>query len=70
MAAAVQVVPVSWKGYGGPNHPATPSRRQMRLMFDNASHGERELKFAKWCGDTVYPAAVKRWIREIGEKVK
>lgn len=52
-----------WRGYGRPN----PSRA-LALKHDAAGHPLREWAFAKWCRDTVYPDAVNRWIREIGER--
>lgn len=45
--------------------------RKLRIAaieHDNAGHALREAAFEKWCADTVFPAAVNRWIREIGER--
>lgn len=40
--------------------------RTMALQSDDAGHGLREFAFFIWCRDTIFPAAVNRWIREVG----
>ena len=54
-----------WKGYGRPGFvPA--ALRQTAIANDNAGHALREWAFDKWRAETIFPAAVNRWIAEIG----
>lgn len=54
-----------WKGYGRPGHPYDAGR-QKAIQRDLDGHDLREWAFSKWLRETVYGAAVNRWIDEIG----
>lgn len=45
---------------------AAADLRTAALQHDDDGHDLRELAFWIWCEGTVYPAAVDRWISEIG----
>ena len=42
--------------------------RQTAIANDNAGHALREWAFDKWRAETIFPAAVNRWIAEIGSR--
>lgn len=42
--------------------------RRKALAHDDAGWWLREFAVSEWARNTVYPAAVERWIRQIGER--
>lgn len=44
--------------------------RKEAIRRDDAAWWLRELAVANWCAETVFPQAIERWVREIGERVR
>jgi len=59
-----------WMGYGRPGYlpPAAAELRRQAIANDDAGHALREWAFDKWRAETVFAAAVNRWIAEIGSR--
>lgn len=59
-----------WKGYGRPGFlpPAAAAVRRQLIARDAAGHALREWAFDKWRAETIFPAAVNRWIAAIGSR--
>ena len=49
---------------------AAARMRALARQFDANAEALYEVAFARWCNDTVFPEAVNRLIREIGESVR
>lgn len=51
-------------------HPLNVIAQQLRaaaLAADDATHDLRELCFRRWSQETVYPAAIDRWLLAVAE---
>jgi hypothetical protein len=55
-----------WKGYGRPGFIAPHFTTEAREQYEREVAGPQEVKFARWCRETVWPQTVNRRIREIG----
>lgn len=55
--------PKGWVKLTGP-------ARDALVQADDDGHYLREFALAKWARRTVFPQAIERWVREIGEKAE
>ncbi len=44
------------------------SLRAIRIDLNNVEYDAIEILFAKWTNETLYAAAINRWIAEIGAR--
>lgn len=55
--------PKGWVKLTGPD-------REKLLRADDSGHWLRDYALARWAASSVFPQAIERWVREIGEKAE